>query len=127
MQQPTLHSVIGQRFDVDVSKDTIWRRLREAGLTYQKPEREYYEIDEQSRKDWIKHTLTHPEKRKRTLIASHDFTFSIFQNTRRIGTPTKRFGTTWSIKSWYDIKQKQKKNWQTSLAESSKAWPNVQA
>ena len=49
-----LHCVINQRFDVDVSKDTIWRRLREAGLTYQKPEREYYEIDEQSRQDWLK-------------------------------------------------------------------------
>ena len=33
-----------------VSKDTIWRRLREAGLTYQKPEHQYYELDEEDHK-----------------------------------------------------------------------------
>jgi len=38
-----LHVVIEDQHHVCVSKDTIWRRLREAGLTYQKPEREYYE------------------------------------------------------------------------------------
>ena len=35
-----LHVVIEDQYRVSVSKDTIWRRLREAGLTYQKPERQ---------------------------------------------------------------------------------------
>jgi transposase len=52
-----LHGVIHQRYEIDVSKDTIWRRLREAGLTYQKPEREYYELDEPSRQAWLKQTV----------------------------------------------------------------------
>lgn len=49
-----LHTVIEQEYDVVVSKDTIWRRLREAGLTYQKPEREYHQIDEEARKEWVR-------------------------------------------------------------------------
>ncbi len=42
-----LHQVIAEKFHVEVSKNTIWRRLVEAGLTYQKPERVYYEADEE--------------------------------------------------------------------------------
>lgn len=49
-----LHIVIEQQYRVRISKDTIWRRLREAGLTYQKPEREYYELDEESRQEWLR-------------------------------------------------------------------------
>ena len=48
-----LHVVIEDQYRVSVSKDTIWRRLREAGLTYQKPERQYYELDEEARQDWL--------------------------------------------------------------------------
>jgi transposase len=57
-----LHAVIEEQHRVVVSKDTIWRRLREAGLTYQKPEREYYELDEESRRDWLRTVV--PEIRK---------------------------------------------------------------
>ena len=42
-----LHQIITEKFCVNVSKDTIWRRLVDAGLTYQKPEREYYEANEE--------------------------------------------------------------------------------
>jgi transposase len=49
-----LHAVVQDKYKVIVSKDTIWRRLREAGLTYQKPEREYHEIDEEVRKEWVR-------------------------------------------------------------------------
>jgi len=52
-----LHRVITERYQVDVSKDTIWRRLREAGLTYQKPEREYYEADEEARQKWRRYEV----------------------------------------------------------------------
>jgi transposase len=47
-----LHQVISERFHVKVCKNTIWNRLVEAGLTYQKPERRYYEVDEEARKHW---------------------------------------------------------------------------
>ena len=49
-----LHTVIEEEYQVAVSKDTIWRRLREAGLTYQKPEREYHEINEEAREEWVR-------------------------------------------------------------------------
>ncbi len=52
-----LHRVITERYEADVSRDTIWRRLREAGLTYQKPEREYYEIDEEARQKWLRYEV----------------------------------------------------------------------
>jgi len=50
-----LHQVLEVEHRVHVSRDTVWRRLREAGLTYQKPEREYYEIDEKTRRKWLRY------------------------------------------------------------------------
>lgn len=52
-----LQAVITDRFGIAVSNDTVWRRLREAGLTYQKPEREYYELDEQARNKWLRYEV----------------------------------------------------------------------
>ena len=52
-----LRRVIADEFQIQVSKNTIWRRLRDAGLTYQKPEREYYEIDEAARKKWLRYEV----------------------------------------------------------------------
>ena len=52
-----LHEVITNRYRVAVSRDTIWRRLREAGLTYQKPEREYHEVDERARQKWQRYEV----------------------------------------------------------------------
>jgi transposase len=46
-----------QAFKVKVSVDTVWRRLREAGLTYQKPERQYLEASEKERAEWRRKTL----------------------------------------------------------------------
>jgi len=59
-----LHRVICEAYRIVVSKDTIWRRLREAGLTYQKPEREYYELDENARQEWLRNDV--PKIRKTT-------------------------------------------------------------
>lgn len=47
-----LRQVIESEFGVVLSRPTIWRRLREAGLTYQKPEREYFELSEEEREQW---------------------------------------------------------------------------
>jgi transposase len=49
-----LQTVIREVHRVEVSRNTVWRRLREAGLTYQKPERAYYEIDERTRREWAR-------------------------------------------------------------------------
>jgi transposase len=49
--------VIMDRFGIPLSKSTVRRRLRDAGLTYQKPEREYYEIDEATRKKWLRYEV----------------------------------------------------------------------
>lgn len=52
-----LRRVIHDTFRIQLSKNTIWRRLRDAGLTYQKPAREYYEIDEATRKKWLRYEV----------------------------------------------------------------------
>lgn len=52
-----VHQVVQEKLNVTISKDTIWRRLREAGLTYQKPEREYFETDEKARQEWVENQL----------------------------------------------------------------------
>jgi transposase len=48
-----LHRVVQEKYAITISHDTIWRRLREAGLTYQKPERRYFEMDEEARQEWM--------------------------------------------------------------------------
>jgi transposase len=52
-----VHQVVQDKLRVVVSQDTIWRRLREAGLTYQKPERQYFETDDEARQEWLQDTL----------------------------------------------------------------------
>lgn len=49
-----LQQVIAKQFGVALSKQTIWRRLRAAKLTYQKPEREYFELSEAERAAWLR-------------------------------------------------------------------------
>ncbi len=52
-----MRQIIEGEFGISLSKCTVWRRLREAGLTYQKPERRYYEASEDIRQEWIKNEL----------------------------------------------------------------------
>jgi transposase len=47
-----LRQIIRGEFGVALSKQTVLRRLHEAGLTYQKPEREYFELSEEERQEW---------------------------------------------------------------------------
>ena len=49
-----VHRVVQEKYNTTVSHDTIWRRLREAGLTYQKPERQYFQMDEELREEWMR-------------------------------------------------------------------------
>jgi transposase len=57
-----LHQVLTERFEETVSEDTVWRRLREAGLTWQAPERQYFQADPVERERWQRETL--PEIRR---------------------------------------------------------------
>lgn len=52
-----LHHVLSERFAQAVSEDTVWRRLREAGLTWQAPERQYFQADPLERQRWQQETL----------------------------------------------------------------------
>ncbi len=52
-----LQVAIAQREKIKVSHRTILRRLREADLTYQKPEKQYFEINEKERRDWVRKTI----------------------------------------------------------------------
>lgn len=47
-----VRTVLQERFEIRLSDDTVWRRLRDAGLTYQKPERVYFERDDAAREEW---------------------------------------------------------------------------
>lgn len=49
-----LHRVVQEKYEAEISHDTIWRRVREAGLTYQKPERQYFQADEEARREWMR-------------------------------------------------------------------------
>lgn len=57
-----LHAVLVDQLNVDVSEDTVWRRMREAGLTWQTPERQYFEADAETRRRWQVETI--PKIRK---------------------------------------------------------------
>ena len=52
-----VHAVLVDRFNEDVSEDTVWRRLRELGLTWQTPERQYFEADPETRRRWQEETI----------------------------------------------------------------------
>lgn len=48
-----LRQVIREQHGFSLSENTVWRRLRDAGFTYQKPERRYFELNEEARNEWM--------------------------------------------------------------------------
>ena len=54
-----VHQALGEEYGVTASRVTVWRRLRQAGLTYKKPERRYMEASEEDRQNWIENELPH--------------------------------------------------------------------
>ena len=85
-----LHRVIQDRHQIAISRDTVWRRLREAGLTYQKPEREYYEVDEEARQKWRRYEV--PKIRK--CVEKHG-AILYFQDESNVSL-TAFLGKTWA-------------------------------
>jgi transposase len=86
-----LQQVIEDLCEVKVSKDTVWRRLRDAGLTYQKPERQYFEIDEEARQAWLRTDV--PKIRK---IVRKFRAILYFQDESNVSL-TAFLGKTWAI------------------------------
>ena len=85
-----LRHVIDDQFGVLLSKSSVVRRLRQAGLTYQKPEREYYEIDEQARLKWLRYEAP---KIRQAIRKYHAILY--FQDESNISL-TAFLGKTWS-------------------------------
>ena len=87
-----VRTVLDGSYGVQVSADTVWRRLREAGLTYQKPERQYYELDEEARQEWAR---TQIPKIRRTAREYRAILY--FQDEANVSL-TAFLGKTWGIR-----------------------------
>jgi transposase len=86
-----LRQVIEEVCEVKLSKDTVWRRLRDAGLTYQKPERQYFEVDEEARQEWLRTEVPHIRRTMRKFRA-----ILYFQDESNVSL-TAFLGKTWAI------------------------------
>ena len=87
-----LRLVIQEKYRLVVSPDTIWRRLRDAGLTYQKPERRYFEIDEEARQQWLRHEVPRIRAAVRKFRA-----ILYFQDESNVSL-TAFLGKTWALR-----------------------------
>lgn len=84
--------VVRKHFDVSTSRWTIWRRLRDLNLTYQKPERHYFEASEELREQWRAKELP---KIKRALRRYNAILYCQDESTIRL---TAVLAKTWSPK-----------------------------
>jgi len=87
-----LIQVTERELKVAVSKPTTWRILRNMGLTYQKPERRYFEADDGRREKWIRYQVP---KIRRTVVKYRAILY--FQDESNISL-TAVLGKTWSPK-----------------------------
>lgn len=87
-----LRQVLQDRYQVTVSADTVWRRLREAGLTYQKPERQYFEIDPATRSRWLRCEV--PKIRR----IVRDFKAILYFQDEAHVSLTAFLGKTWAVR-----------------------------
>jgi transposase len=87
-----VQAVLEEGFNVVVSKDTIWRRLREAGLTYKKPERQYWEADHKARQKWLREEVPRIRETVRKYRA-----ILYFQDESNVSL-TAFLGKTWSMR-----------------------------
>lgn len=85
-----LCNVIEQEYRLFLSRWTVWRKLRELGLTYQKPERRYFEASEEKRQEWRKKELPKIRKAVRKYHA-----ILYFQDESNISL-TAIIGKTWA-------------------------------
>jgi len=86
-----LIQVVGSQFGIVLSKRTVLRRLHEAGLSYQKPEREYFELSEEERIQWRRSELPrirHAVRKYKAIL--------YFQDEANVSL-TALLGKTWGI------------------------------
>jgi transposase len=84
--------IIEEILEVKVSKDTVWRRLRDAGLTYQKPERQYFQVDEKARQKWLRTEV--PQIR----MAVREFRAILYFQDESNVSLTAFLGKTWALR-----------------------------
>lgn len=89
---PRLCQVIRQKFGIKLSRWTVWRWLRNAGLTYQKPERKYFEANEDKRQEWLRNELP---RIRRTVKKYRAILY--FQDESHLSL-TAILGRTWSLR-----------------------------
>lgn len=87
---PRLIQVVYGEFGVRISKQTMMRRLHEAGLSYQKPERQYFELSEEERQAWRRRELP---KIRHAVRKYHGILY--FQDEANISL-TALLGKTWA-------------------------------
>jgi transposase len=87
-----LRAVIEDLYAVTLSKNTVWRRLRDAGLTYQKPERQYFEADKKARQKWLR---TEVPKIRKTVREYRAILY--FQDESNVSL-TAFLGKTWGVR-----------------------------
>lgn len=85
-----LRQVITDQFGMPLSKQAILRRLHDAGLTYQKPVREYFELSEEERQEWVRTEVP----RIRAAVRKHR-AILYFQDEANISL-TALLGKTWA-------------------------------
>lgn len=87
-----MQAILSRCLGLEMSKDTVWRRLREAGLTYQKPERHYWEADEAARQEWLRQEVPRIRRTVRKFRA-----ILYFQDETNVSL-TAFLGKTWSLR-----------------------------
>jgi transposase len=87
-----MQTILANCLGIVMSKDTVWRRLREAGLTYQKPERQYWEADEEARQQWLRQEVPRIRRIVRKCRA-----ILYFQDEANVSL-TAFLGKTWSLR-----------------------------
>lgn len=87
-----LIQVVGNEFGVWLSKQTVMRRLHEAGLSYQKPERQYFELSEKERAEWQRDQLPKIRRVVRKFRA-----IFYFQEEANVSL-TAFLGKTWAVR-----------------------------
>jgi transposase len=94
-----LCAVIEEQFHENLSIWTMWRRLREIGLTYQKPERRYFEVSEEKREEWRQKELP---RIRRTVRRYHAILYC--QDESNISL-TAFLGKTWALRGQTPIQE----------------------
>lgn len=87
-----LQQVIREQYGATLSLNTLWRRLRDAGFTYQKPERRYFEVNEEARQEWLRDEAPRIRSAVRTFQA-----ILYFQDESNVSL-TAFLGKTWAFR-----------------------------